>query len=140
MRSAIAKSASIESRTPKAFLAKLLEIPGIGAWTAQYIAMRALREPDAFPTGDIALVRALQVNNTRELELRAEMWRPWRAYAAMYLWNVRVGAGIEEWKRASPAARNTRREQESVAYEVAAKTEGRSGERSAGVLRIACLC
>ena len=97
------------------FLAKLLEIPGIGAWTAQYIAMRALREPDAFPTGDIALVRALQVNDTRELERRAEMWRPWRAYAAMYLWNVRVGARSEGEDRTSPAARNTRRETQAIA-------------------------
>jgi AraC family transcriptional regulator of adaptative response / DNA-3-methyladenine glycosylase II len=72
----------------EAFLTELQGIPGIGAWTAQYIAMRTLREPDAFPTGDIALVRALRLTNARELEERAEMWRPWRAYAAMYLWNV----------------------------------------------------
>lgn len=69
------------------FLARLREIPGIGAWTAQYIAMRALGEPDAFPAGDIALVRALQLSDARELEARAEVWRPWRAYAAMYLWS-----------------------------------------------------
>jgi AraC family transcriptional regulator, regulatory protein of adaptative response / DNA-3-methyladenine glycosylase II len=70
------------------FRAKLCQIPGIGAWTSQYIAMRALREPDAFPVGDIALVRSLGLANARELERRAEQWRPWRAYAAMYLWNV----------------------------------------------------
>jgi AraC family transcriptional regulator of adaptative response / DNA-3-methyladenine glycosylase II len=69
------------------FLARLREIPGIGAWTAQYIAMRALGEPDAFPAGDIALVRALQLEDARQLEARAEVWRPWRAYAAMYLWS-----------------------------------------------------
>ncbi len=69
-------------------LSQLCELPGIGKWTAQYIAMRALREPDAFPSGDIALLRALGLATSRELELRAETWRPWRAYAVMYLWNV----------------------------------------------------
>jgi AraC family transcriptional regulator of adaptative response / DNA-3-methyladenine glycosylase II len=69
------------------FLTHLCEIPGIGKWTAQYVAMRALGEPDAFPTGDLALLRALDLANSRELERRAEMWRPWRAYATIYLWN-----------------------------------------------------
>jgi AraC family transcriptional regulator of adaptative response / DNA-3-methyladenine glycosylase II len=69
------------------FLNRLCEIPGIGAWTAQYIAMRALGEPDAFPVGDIALLRATGLASSRELESRAEAWRPWRAYAVMYLWN-----------------------------------------------------
>ena len=70
------------------FLARLLEVPGIGAWTAQYVAMRALGEPDAFPSGDLGLLRALNITNVKELEMRAEAWRPWRAYAAMYLWTV----------------------------------------------------
>lgn len=70
------------------FLNRLREIPGIGHWTAQYIAMRGLGEPDAFPAGDIGLQRALSLKNSRELESRAEAWRPWRAYAAMYLWQV----------------------------------------------------
>jgi AraC family transcriptional regulator of adaptative response / DNA-3-methyladenine glycosylase II len=70
------------------FLARLCEIPGIGDWTAQYVAMRALGEPDAFPSSDLGLLRALNLRDPRELELRAEAWRPWRAYAAMYLWNV----------------------------------------------------
>jgi AraC family transcriptional regulator, regulatory protein of adaptative response / DNA-3-methyladenine glycosylase II len=86
------------------FLAELQKIPGIGAWTAQYIAMRALREPDAFPTGDIALVRALHLTNARELEQRAEMWRPWRAYAAMYLWNVNVEDKVAATNGGSAAA------------------------------------
>ena len=73
----------------EAFLVRLCEVPGIGAWTAQYIAMRALGEPDAFPAGDIALLHAMEVTSARELERRAEAWRPWRAYAVMYLWNVR---------------------------------------------------
>jgi AraC family transcriptional regulator, regulatory protein of adaptative response / DNA-3-methyladenine glycosylase II len=70
------------------FLARLCEIPGIGKWTAQYVAMRALGEPDAFPSSDLALLRALELGSSRELEIRAEGWRPWRAYAAMYLWNI----------------------------------------------------
>jgi len=49
--------------------------------------MRALREPDAFPSGDLGLLRALDLRTPRELERRAEAWRPWRAYAAMYLWS-----------------------------------------------------
>ena len=57
----------------------LLEIPGIGPWTAQYIAMRVLRDPDAFPATDLVLKRCLQGGD-------AESLRPWRAYAAMYLW------------------------------------------------------
>jgi AraC family transcriptional regulator of adaptative response / DNA-3-methyladenine glycosylase II len=70
------------------FLTRLCEIPGIGRWTAQYVAMRAFREPDAFPSGDLGLLRALDLGSPRELERRAEAWRPWRAYAAMYLWNI----------------------------------------------------
>jgi AraC family transcriptional regulator of adaptative response / DNA-3-methyladenine glycosylase II len=69
-------------------LNRLCEIPGIGKWTAQYVAMRALGEPDAFPSGDLGLLRAMALGTSRELEHRAEAWRPWRAYAAMYLWKV----------------------------------------------------
>jgi AraC family transcriptional regulator, regulatory protein of adaptative response / DNA-3-methyladenine glycosylase II len=72
----------------EAFLARLSEIPGIGKWTAQYVAMRALGEPDAFPSGDLGLLRALALVSSRELERRAEAWRPWRAYAALYLWDI----------------------------------------------------
>jgi len=71
-----------------AFLTRLCEIPGIGKWTAQYVAMRALGEPDAFHSGDIGLLRALDLESSAELERRAKAWRPWRAYAAMYLWNI----------------------------------------------------
>ena len=70
------------------FMNRLREIPGIGEWTAQYILMRGLSEPDAFPTGDLGLLRALSLKNARALALRGEAWRPWRAYAAMYLWQV----------------------------------------------------
>ena len=69
-----------------AFLKKLYALPGIGEWTVQYIAMRALGEPDAFPASDLGLLRASGVRTPRELERLAEAWRPWRAYAAMQLW------------------------------------------------------
>jgi 3-methyladenine DNA glycosylase/8-oxoguanine DNA glycosylase len=69
-------------------LTRLCEIPGIGPWTAQYVALRALGEPDAFPSTDLGLLRALRISNPRELERRAEAWRPWRAYAAVHLWNI----------------------------------------------------
>ncbi len=67
-------------------LTRLREIPGIGHWTAQYVAMRALGEPDAFPSSDLGLLKALALGASRDLELRSKTWRPWRAYAAMYLW------------------------------------------------------
>lgn len=72
-------------------ITRLRALPGIGEWTAQYIAMRALREPDAFPSGDIGLMRALADAqgtrpSARELLEHAERWRPFRAYAALHLW------------------------------------------------------
>lgn len=69
-----------------AALAALRAVPGIGDWTASYIAMRALRWPDAFPSGDLGLRKALGGVTARAAEARAEPWRPWRAYAAMHLW------------------------------------------------------
>jgi AraC family transcriptional regulator of adaptative response / DNA-3-methyladenine glycosylase II len=63
----------------------LLRLPGIGEWTAQYIAMRALHWPDAFPGTDLMLIRAANLNK-RALLSRAQAWRPWRAYATHYLW------------------------------------------------------
>ena len=71
-------------------VARLTALPGIGDWTAQYIAMRALREPDAFPAGDLGLRKALADGETLptavQLRKRAESWRPWRSYAALLLW------------------------------------------------------
>jgi AraC family transcriptional regulator, regulatory protein of adaptative response / DNA-3-methyladenine glycosylase II len=63
----------------------LMSLPGIGHWTANYIAMRALHWPDAFPTGDLVLMRAAK-SSQKQLQRRSEAWRPWRAYAAHYLW------------------------------------------------------
>lgn len=65
---------------------QLQSIGGIGAWTAGYIALRAFGDPDAFPSGDLMLLRAASARTTPELERRAERWRPWRAYAALHLW------------------------------------------------------
>ena len=56
--------------------------------------MRALGEPDAFPAGDLGLLRALRIESFPELERRAEAWRPWRAYATMYLWTVAEAEGV----------------------------------------------
>lgn len=68
-------------------LAQLRKIPGIGEWTAQYIAMRALSWPDAFPHTDLGIRKALGNKTTQEILKRAEKWRPWRAYAAIHLWS-----------------------------------------------------
>ncbi len=69
---------------------QLLAIRGIGPWTAQYIAMRALNDPDAFLHSDLVLLRVasnkLGIRNEKQLLKRAEAWRPWRAYAGMHLW------------------------------------------------------
>jgi AraC family transcriptional regulator of adaptative response / DNA-3-methyladenine glycosylase II len=70
----------------KVTVAALKALPGIGDWTAEYIAMRAFGEPDAFPSGDLILRRAVGNCTARELERRSQAWRPWRAYAVMLLW------------------------------------------------------
>ena len=67
-------------------VAQLTRIPGIGAWTASYIAMRALREPDAFPRGDVALQKALGGVSAARADALSEAWRPWRSYATLHLW------------------------------------------------------
>jgi AraC family transcriptional regulator of adaptative response / DNA-3-methyladenine glycosylase II len=70
-----------------ATLAALQQLPGIGDWTAQYIAMRALRWPDAFPAGDIALQKALGVSSARAAAEASQPWRPWRSYAVLRAWH-----------------------------------------------------
>jgi AraC family transcriptional regulator of adaptative response / DNA-3-methyladenine glycosylase II len=76
---------AVDSET---FAAQMREIPGIGDWTAQYVAMRALGEPDALPASDLGLLHAIGTSSGRELQKRAEAWRPWRSYATMYLWSA----------------------------------------------------
>jgi AraC family transcriptional regulator of adaptative response / DNA-3-methyladenine glycosylase II len=77
-------------RTLEEFVACWTALPGIGAWTAHYIALRALGHPDAFPADDLILRRAAadsgEVLSARALTARAQVWRPWRAYAVMQLW------------------------------------------------------
>lgn len=74
------------SADPSGTIGRLVELPGIGPWTANYFAMRALRWPDAFPAGDLGLLKAAGTRSERALAQLAEAWRPWRAYAAMHLW------------------------------------------------------
>ena len=86
------------TQDPDAFAEALKSIPGIGDWTAQYVAMRALKNPDAFPAGDLGLLRAFDDEASSrmkpvELLRRAEAWRPWRAYAALLIWGSATGAG-----------------------------------------------
>ena len=90
-RLAAASLSRVELRDPeknynKRTLAQLVAIPGIGGWTASYIAMRALRWPDAFLEGDLVVRRALGVARPAQALALAEAWRPWRAYAVIHLW------------------------------------------------------
>ncbi|MDE2296612.1 MAG: adenosine deaminase, partial [Burkholderiales bacterium] len=70
---------------------RLCALPGIGTWTAHYIAMRALGWPDAFPPNDVAVRKAMtqlfDLTTQREAEAHAQAWQPWRAYAVLRLWN-----------------------------------------------------
>jgi AraC family transcriptional regulator of adaptative response / DNA-3-methyladenine glycosylase II len=71
----------------EATLDQLRALPGVGEWTAQYIAMRALAWPDAFPHTDLVVKKALGETDARKVLAAGEVWRPWRAYAVMHLWN-----------------------------------------------------
>jgi AraC family transcriptional regulator of adaptative response / DNA-3-methyladenine glycosylase II len=71
---------------PEATMARLVEVPGVGPWTASYIAMRALRWTDAFPSGDVVIRKRLGGVSASEADRMSEQWRPWRSYATMHLW------------------------------------------------------
>jgi 3-methyladenine DNA glycosylase/8-oxoguanine DNA glycosylase len=73
---------------PAAFRESLVALPGLGPWTAHYISMRVLNDPDAFPASDLGLLKASGIASPAALERASEAWRPWRAYAALYLWQV----------------------------------------------------
>jgi AraC family transcriptional regulator of adaptative response / DNA-3-methyladenine glycosylase II len=73
---------------PDESIRKLTELPGIGQWTAHYIAMRALRWPDAFPKEDVAVRNSLGSVTAMEAEALSQLWRPWRSYAVMHLWSI----------------------------------------------------
>lgn len=82
---------------PAALKRELMAIRGVGPWTAEYVAMRGLKDPDAFPAADLGLLSAMSALEDRgvpagELKRRAEQWRPWRAYAALRLWR-HIAAG-----------------------------------------------
>ena len=80
------------------FIAGWRALPGIGDWTAHYIAMRALGQPDAFPAGDLVLRKQAGDGITlseKTLQQRAEAWRPWRAYAARHLWHAASSSNKE---------------------------------------------
>ncbi len=97
-------------QAPDALIAQLVALPGIGPWTAQYVAMRVLGDPDAFPAEDIVLRKIAEPDVTltsRALLQRAEDWRPWRAYAVMYLWCDATHRAEAQKKR---AAKTNRRE------------------------------
>ena len=95
---------------PEAVVERLRALPGFGEWTAQYVALRALGEADAFPSSDLVLRRAAAGGavplTPSELAARAEAWRPWRAYAVFHLWNAAATAP-------RPGARGRRREPET---------------------------
>jgi AraC family transcriptional regulator, regulatory protein of adaptative response / DNA-3-methyladenine glycosylase II len=69
-------------------IAALDALPGVGPWTAQYIAMRALAWPDAFPHPDVAVLKAMRQSKPAQALASAESWRPWRAYAVLHLWKL----------------------------------------------------
>jgi len=69
-------------------IARLRQLPGVGEWTAQAIAMRSLHWPDAFPAGDAGVIKALKQRHAAQATRIAEQWRPWRAYAVMHLWSA----------------------------------------------------
>jgi AraC family transcriptional regulator of adaptative response / DNA-3-methyladenine glycosylase II len=100
---------------PAATLSSLAALPGVGPWTAQYIGMRALGWPDAFPESDLGILKALGTTRPAVARERAEAWRPWRAYAVMHLWLSLEDAasapvsGAPKPRRASRAATSPRR-------------------------------
>lgn len=77
---------------PERTMAQLVALPGIGAWTAHYVAMRALRWPDAFPKEDLVLRRMLGGVAAAAAEARSQAWRPWRSYATLHLWRASAAA------------------------------------------------
>ena len=84
------------AQDPEDFCAALQSVRGIGDWTAQYVAMRVLKNPDAFPASDLGLIKAIRFPERvtpKDLEKLADEWRPWRAYAALLLWSSLPGSG-----------------------------------------------
>ncbi|HTR62127.1 MAG TPA: hypothetical protein VMH37_10525, partial [Candidatus Binataceae bacterium] len=100
---------------------KLRALPGIGEWTAQYIAMRALGWPDAFPHTDYGVMKALDEKDPKRVLKIAEQWRPWRSYAVMHLWHSLHRSSVKSTvphparsASPSPSGRSTFREPRSA--------------------------
>lgn len=104
-----AATAGLFDRDERSLLERLMAIPGVGSWTAEYVAMRALGEPDAFPASDLGVRRALghrgRPVSALEAERRAEPWRPWRSYAVLQLWR---GGGQAARRASAPDLAGTR--------------------------------
>ncbi|MEO8179560.1 MAG: AlkA N-terminal domain-containing protein [Deltaproteobacteria bacterium] len=108
-RAALEDSSLFEPRsTIEETVTRLCSVRGIGAWTAQYIALRAAREPDAFPASDRGILRGVQGDGSdwsaATLERYAERWRPWRAYAAQHLWAADAARSATKQALLRPAA------------------------------------
>jgi AraC family transcriptional regulator of adaptative response / DNA-3-methyladenine glycosylase II len=88
-----------ESANTESFIARLCELADMSNSAAQYVAMRALGEPDAFPAGEGRLMRALNMLDVADVDRRSEVWRPWRAYAAVYLWDGSAQGELRERKK-----------------------------------------
>ena len=117
-------------RTLDDFVAHWTALPGIGPWTANYIALRALGHPDAFPADDLVLQKAVPLDGTRmtakALTARAEAWRPWRGYATLQLWHAAM---------AMPAPANAKRRPTSQRDRVALDTPRPAPARADGAMR-----
>jgi AraC family transcriptional regulator, regulatory protein of adaptative response / DNA-3-methyladenine glycosylase II len=88
---AAVRDGSVDFADAEGLRTALVGVPGIGPWTAEYVAMRGLSDPDAFPAGDLVLQRMAggpKRLTERQLLMRAEQWRPWRAYAVLHLWRA----------------------------------------------------
>jgi AraC family transcriptional regulator of adaptative response / DNA-3-methyladenine glycosylase II len=85
---------------PEEVVGRLVQLPGVGQWTAHYIAMRAARWPDAFPHDDLGLRKGVGEPSAQGLRRLAEAWRPWRAYAAMHIWHAFGSTHLEGAVRA----------------------------------------
>lgn len=97
--------------------AALLALPGVGPWTADYIAVRVLGDADAYPAGDLVLRRALGVRTAAEAQARAEAWRPYRAYALVHLWTREVFSGPPPASRPASPRRSPRQRPNAHAEE-----------------------
>jgi AraC family transcriptional regulator, regulatory protein of adaptative response / DNA-3-methyladenine glycosylase II len=84
------------SADPAVLRSALLQLPGVGDWTAEYVLMRGLSWPDSFPTGDRGIVKAMGEDDARRAASRAAAWRPWRSYAVMHLWQQLEDRHMEE--------------------------------------------